>query len=664
MTITGDNFPNFLVGTGLTGDTLVGLGGRDTLAGSTSGMNELFGNQGDDSVLSRGTGDTIYGGQGNDVIISRGGALIFGDKGDDSIFGEQGASDLFGSSAGGQDTISGGDGNDTIRAFGRTSANGNAGNDYLFATGADNTLRGGQGNDTVNVGSWSTTVFGDLGNDVLLTGTTAGIAATLTGLDGDDSVFAYGRSRGFGNAGADTLTAVSATVNGGQGGDVLIGRGSGVTVISGDNGNDSLVAAGSTVSAVGGLGDDSLTATASGDVTLDGGAGNDVFNVGSTAGTAGVSVVVGAGNDVVNAAGSFVSINLSGGGNNTVFSAGSNTITAGPGADTITLGAGDTVSGINASTVLLGTDSANVVVIGGSSAVSLAGNPAADTLTGGVGNDTLEGRAGRDVLTGGGGADIFLFQGDNISAIADVTRGTDRSTFPNATVSYQFPASVAGFPTGTTGTGGTLTLAGTPFTGFGNSANTAFPGTSLAFGTGLTSTYQAGGGGTEVLTLVTSGTTLTGTNQSPTLDFGYSTAGVDVITDFAVGSDQIRLSSSLFGGVLSANNVVFGTNPALGGNSLYFDPSTGYLFFSRGVIGTEAVYGTTGVQDPTGITVLPNLGQVPVANAQIATASFNFAQSGSVFTDRTGFDQPVPFLQVLNNNAPVSNLSGSSILFI
>ena len=96
-----------------------------------SGADNLFGGDGNDSIVAEGGGDVVQGGGGNDSIDAGAGSdaafggagrdtidggadadNLFGDGGDDSLQGGTGADQIFG--GGGQDTIDGGADNDTI----------------------------------------------------------------------------------------------------------------------------------------------------------------------------------------------------------------------------------------------------------------------------------------------------------------------------------------------------------------------------------------------------------------------------------------------------------------------------------------------------------------------------------------------------------------------
>ena len=110
-------------------DTVHGGSGDDRiLYGQTSSDVTLFGDRGDDMIVSGSGNDHIYGGDGNDYI--------YASAGNDTIFGDN----ALGIS--GNDTIFGGDGRDTI--------NGGGGNDVIWGGAGVDFLTGGRGADTFN----------------------------------------------------------------------------------------------------------------------------------------------------------------------------------------------------------------------------------------------------------------------------------------------------------------------------------------------------------------------------------------------------------------------------------------------------------------------------------------------------------------------------------
>jgi Ca2+-binding RTX toxin-like protein len=108
-------------------DTVHGGDGDDHINyGQTTSDVTLWGDRGDDVIVSGSGNDTIVGGDGNDKI--------WGGAGNDTIFGDVAFS------IGGNDTIYGGDGRDTI--------NGGGGDDIIWGGAGVDFLTGGRGADT------------------------------------------------------------------------------------------------------------------------------------------------------------------------------------------------------------------------------------------------------------------------------------------------------------------------------------------------------------------------------------------------------------------------------------------------------------------------------------------------------------------------------------
>ncbi|HLO51809.1 MAG TPA: calcium-binding protein [Kamptonema sp.] len=107
-----------------------GLGGNDTIAGSSDSNERLFGNDGED-VIGGGSGnDILFGGKDSDRLDGNdNNDVVRGDSGDDFVFGGPG-----------NDLLRGGQGNDRL--------NGDGGNDFLVGDRGIDLLTGGEGADT------------------------------------------------------------------------------------------------------------------------------------------------------------------------------------------------------------------------------------------------------------------------------------------------------------------------------------------------------------------------------------------------------------------------------------------------------------------------------------------------------------------------------------
>jgi Ca2+-binding RTX toxin-like protein len=153
--------------------TIFGGQGADSISVFNGGQNQIYGNLGNDTILSEDdTGDTIFGGQGNDLIFAitvRSGA-IYGNMGNDTLIGHNDALTNF----------FGGQGDDAIVDSGSNldAIYGNQGNDLLIGEGITNShMFGGQGNDTLVFTGFRTindTMTGNLGNDLFIATNGAG----------------------------------------------------------------------------------------------------------------------------------------------------------------------------------------------------------------------------------------------------------------------------------------------------------------------------------------------------------------------------------------------------------------------------------------------------------------------------------------------------------
>ena len=188
-------------------DTLIGGGGRDNLTVSGSGDSLLVGGKGDDTLngnfgndtllggdgrdnmnggfgddyLDGGTGnDTLNGGLGNDIMYGgTGNDLLSGSLGDELLFGEAGNDQLYGSI--GSDVLSGGAGNDLLS--GGTNGDPDAPEGFF-----EDYLIGGSGSDTLNgFGGGS----GTLEIDWLVGGGAVDATGTITSFAGEGAKDVY-----------------------------------------------------------------------------------------------------------------------------------------------------------------------------------------------------------------------------------------------------------------------------------------------------------------------------------------------------------------------------------------------------------------------------------------------------------------------------------------
>jgi Ca2+-binding RTX toxin-like protein len=373
-------------------------GGTATVANTS--LIQVFGQDGDDTLaLDESNGAlpaaNLFGGNGNDTLI--GGSAndqLFGQAGNDVLLGKGGNDLLFGGA--GNDTLTGGDGNDQV--FGE------AGNDtMIWNPGDDNDLfEGGDGNDTavVNGGNGAET-FTITANGTRVRfdrntpapfnidiGTTENLVVNAGG--GDDVI----------TAGNGLASLINLTLDGGDGNDTITG-GDGNDLLIGGAGNDVVIGGRGTDTAQLGTGDDTfIWNPGDGNDTVDGGDGNDIVD----GGNGNDSVLGGNGNDSV--LGSNGDDRLDG-------AVGNDILDGGNGNDTLTAAGGDDS--------LLGGDG-NDSVLGGSGNDTLFGGLGSDTLQGGVGNDSI-------VADNDGTQDVFQYtavalnSGDVASGAHDTISG-------------------------------------------------------------------------------------------------------------------------------------------------------------------------------------------------------------------------------------------------
>jgi Ca2+-binding RTX toxin-like protein len=257
--LIGDEFDNILTGT-----TLVGGGGDDTLngavadyrgesaaisaelvagvgslrfAGQTDQVNvrEVWLGSGDDVLRNSPGGRTDFavdGGAGNDRLVA---ATMTGGLGDDTLEGAQ----VLYSQASGPVIVSlragratGADGNDTLigvhTVYGSAYADQLSADDtgsYLWGSDGDDLLQGGAGNDTLDGGTGVNTVRGGAGDDNLYS---QGGRALLEGGEGNDSLVAWGTGNLMrGGPGKDRFSEAASgnTIEGGAGWDMLLVNG-------------------------------------------------------------------------------------------------------------------------------------------------------------------------------------------------------------------------------------------------------------------------------------------------------------------------------------------------------------------------------------------------------------------------------------------------------
>ncbi|BCH35314.1 hypothetical protein MesoLjLc_72440 [Mesorhizobium sp. L-8-10] len=283
-----------------------------------------------------------------------------------------------------------------------------------------------------------------------------------------------------------------------------IAAGDGADRIDGGPGNDRLFGGVGNDTLIGGTGFDQMT----------GGRGNDRFFVDN------------AGDKVFEAAGQ---------GNDTVYASTSFVLAAGQHIETL------------ATTSVAGTATINLT--GNALSQRINGNNGTNSLNGGGGNDTLVGNGGNDVVSGGGsdlmhggsGNDTYIVSSTG-DVVDEVTNGFGGVDTVQSTLSF----SLANTGVKVRGAIENLTLIGTGATnGTGNSLNNVIVGNGAA-------NALNGSTGNDVLDGKLGNDTLTGNAGADIFVFDAAlnaTTNFDIITDFYVPSDTIRLDNAVMAGL-------------------------------------------------------------------------------------------------------------------
>lgn len=425
--------------------------GADTLTANELGS-ALYGDDGDDTLLSGAGNDFLSGGIGIDFVSYATAAAavsvnlgLQGTEQDtkgagidvlsdfENLSGSDFGDTLFGSAA--SQTINGGMGNDFINGMaGVDTLNGEAGNDALLGAAGDDVLDGGEGNDTLIGGADNDRLVGGGGTDTASYETSiAGVVVSLA-LQGESDA----ASQNTGGAGIDWLSGIenltgsahADRLTGSDGNNVLIG-GAGVDAIVGGGGNDIVIGGADTDYLVGGNGIDTASYETSAAGVVVSLALQYEFGFTATQNTVGAGLDSLAGFE--NLTGSAFSDRLTGStGNNVLIGgAGNDALGGAEGNDTLIGGAGTDymVGGNGIDTVSYETSSTGVVVslaqqyeygfrmtqnTVGAGLDSLAGfenltgTGQVDHLSGSILDNVISGGAGNDVLIGNGGNDTLL----------------------------------------------------------------------------------------------------------------------------------------------------------------------------------------------------------------------------------------------------------------
>jgi len=411
LTLIGANAGTYsLAGKSLSGViNLTGSSGNDTLIGGST-TQKLFGGAGDDRLTYSSTLTTIDGGIGNDT-------LVFNGSGPSTI---NLANTTIGST-----NLAGIESIDTSGITTAVTITGNADANTLKGSAAADTLLGGDGDDTIFYDAADVLVDGGNGRDTLVlnqtVATTVNLAATADQVVGGGTAINFEDVDGTGSTAALTITGdgTANTLKGGTAADT----------ISGGAGNDTIEGGGGADSLYGNAGDDTLTYHA-GATRIEGGDGNDTL-----------ILPFGTAYDLAN-----------------------------------------TTSQVAGSVIVTGFEQ---VIVMPPPDVTITGDIANNTITGGAGNDTLDGLGGDDIIDGVGGADR-LYGGtgndtifyDAADILADGGTGVDTLHLRGSVVSTINLANVADQVTGGGTTTGFEHVNGTeitqPITITGDSGNNTF----------------------------------------------------------------------------------------------------------------------------------------------------------------------------------------------
>ncbi len=627
--------------TGVENLTLTGT--ADINGTGNAGNNALTGNSGNNTLTTGDGNDILNGGDGIDTLI--------GGLGDDIYVVDTTTDVITELATQGTDTIQSAVtftlanlvNVENLTLTGSTAINGigNAGNNALTGNNGNNTLTGGDGNDTLNGGNGVDTLIGGVGNDSYVVNTTTDTITELTnqGTDTIQSSITFSLAN---LANVENLTLIGSTAINGTGS-------AGNNNLTGNSGNNTLAGGDGIDTLIGGLGNDIYVVDSTTDVITElASQGTDTIQSSVTFSLANLTNVENltlTGSTAINGTGSAGNNNLTGNsGNNTLTGGnGNDTLNGGDGIDTLIGGVGNDIYVVDSTTDVItelanqGTDTiqssvtfslanlANIekLTLTGTTAIdgtgnagnnTLTGNNANNTLTGGNGNDTLSGSKGIDTLIGGLGNDIYIVDSttDVITELA--SQGTD-TVQSSITFSLANVANVENLTLT-----GTVAINGTGNTGIntikGNSANNNL------FGDAGNDVLQ-GLAGDDTLWGGLGNDTLTGDTGKDKYLFQStgvfsSTLGIDSITQFEAGQDQILLSKTTFNAITNSVGQALTDFVVVADNTLV-DASNAHIVFSQGT--GSLFYNQNGnVLDATKVFEFARLGNVGIT---VASSDFS-----------------------------------------
>lgn len=351
---------------------------------------------------------------------------------------------------------------------------------------------------------------------------TSTITRSLAGYAGIENLTLVGGDaiNGTGNSGANVITGNDAAnvLEGAGGADLLIGGAGSDTYIT--DGGDTIVEAvdegidtvRSSVSLVLSENLENLVLTGS---AADG-TGNSLANTITCNGGAN-RLDGGAGDDVLDGAGGKDTL-IGGAGNDTFITDGGDQI--------VEAASGGTDTVLSSVSLTLGANLENLVLTG--SAAKGTGNSLANVITGNNAANVLNGGGGADKLEGRGGNDTYITDGGD--TIVEAANGGTDTVYSSVSVTVALGANLEN-----------LILTGSALKGTGNSLANVITGNSGA-------NTLLGGAGDDTLNGGLGKDTLTGGSGKDLFIFNtkLSSANIDLITDFSVRDDTIRLENAVF----------------------------------------------------------------------------------------------------------------------
>lgn len=466
--------------------------------------------------------------------------------------------------------------------------NGTAGGDVISGLGGDDTINAGDGNDEIDGGTGADTMNGGGGNDIYAVDDVGDIVNENSGQGSLDEVRTVLETYQIG-ANIERLTGTSTTSGqrllGNTLDNVIIGSGqrdrleggSGADVLIGSAGDDGFVVDSLDDQVFESAGEGTDTVFSFGDYVLT--PGSDIEYLSSVDHGASTPMRL-VGNELNNQIyGNIGSNRLEGGGGFDVLRglAGDDTYVVDLTNDLIIEFVGDgtdTVLAMGSYVLNAGTEVEIVASIDAdqTTAMRLVGNEFDNQIYGNAGRNRLEGGGGADLLQGYGGDDGYVVDSQSDIILEAVNGGTD-TVFSFGDYSLASGVEVEYLSAVDHGAMTNIRLSGNAFSNriYGNAGDNVID----------------GGAGAD---------TLLGFGGSDTFSFttALGSGNIDVIADFALGSERIALDDAVFTGLglgaLAPNAFRSGTTSADGDDRIIYNPETGALLFDPdGTGAAEAV---------------------------------------------------------------------------